>query len=176
MPELLQAALLRLLEFLQLGGWVVGWILGCAFVLLTLVLERSWFLWRLYPSLRAAALDEWRQRGDRTSWTAQRIRVALISELRQAMEAGLPLIRVMVPLSPLLGLLGTVVGMLQVFDAMTAARSADTRAMADGISHAMIATMAGLVVSLLGLFCAQLIGARVRAEIARLDRLLELAP
>ncbi|WP_374679755.1 MotA/TolQ/ExbB proton channel family protein [Hydrocarboniphaga effusa] len=163
-------------EFLDLGGWVVGWIVLCALVMWTLVLERSWFLLRIYPQLRNDCVREWREREERTSWTAQRIRTAMVSELRLAMESGLPIIRVMVPMSPLLGLLGTVVGMLQVFDAMTAARSADTRAMADGISHAMIATMAGLVVSLLGLFCAHLLGSRVKLETAKLNDLLDAAP
>lgn len=175
MLETLLVPYRQLDEFLDLGGWVVGWIVLCALVMWTLVLERSWFLLRIYPQLRNDCVREWRGREERTSWTAQRIRTAMVSELRLAMESGLPIIRVMVPMSPLLGLLGTVVGMLQVFDAMTAAHSADTRAMADGISHAMIATMAGLVVSLLGLFCAHLLGSRVKLETAKLNDLLDAA-
>ncbi len=174
MLETLLAPYHLLLEFLDLGGWVVGWIVLCALVMWTLVLERAWFLLRIYPPLRRSCVAQWQARDERSSWIAQRIRTAMISELCQAMEAGLPLIRVMVPMSPLLGLLGTVVGMLQVFDAMTASHSADTRAMADGISHAMVATLAGLVVSLVGLFFAHLLGSRVKREAERLDELLEV--
>jgi biopolymer transport protein ExbB len=161
-----------LIDFLDLGGWVVKWIALCAFVLWVLILERSWFFWRVLPRLRHGSIAQWQAREDHESWGAQRIRTAMLSELKQAMESGLPLIRVMVPMSPLLGLLGTVVGMLQVFDAMTVSRTADTRAMADGISHAMIATMAGLVVSLIGLFASYLLGSRVRQETRRLGALL----
>ncbi|WP_273453001.1 MotA/TolQ/ExbB proton channel family protein, partial [Nevskia ramosa] len=88
-------------------------------------------------------------------------------------SATLPLIKVMVPLAPLLGLLGTVAGMLEVFDAMTAAGQADVRAMAYGVSHAMVATLAGLIVSLLGLFFSVRLAARVRWETDRLpDRFI----
>ena len=64
------------------------------------------------------------------------------------------------------------VGMLQVFDAMAFSRGGDTRAMADGISHAMIATMAGLVVSVIGLFFSNLFASRVRVEAERLHDLI----
>ena len=75
-------------------------------------------------------------------------------------------------MAPLLGLLGTVMGMLQVFDAMAMSKGGDTRAMADGISHAMIATMAGLVVSVIGLFFSNLFASRVRVETERLNDLI----
>ena len=159
-------------DFLDSGGWVTRWILGACAVLMTVVLERAWYLWRIYPRVRAATLAQWQMRTERHSWAAQRIRMALISQLRTGLEAGLPIIKVMVPMAPLLGLLGTVMGMLQVFDAMAMSKGGDTRAMADGISHAMIATMTGLVVSVLGLFFSSLFAARVRVESERLNDLI----
>jgi len=159
-------------EFLDSGGWVTRWLLFACCVLITVVLERAWFLLKVYPRLRAEALAEWGGRVDRHSWAAQRIRLALISQLRAALESGLPVIRVMVPMAPLLGLLGTVMGMLQVFDAMAFTRGGDTRAMADGISHAMVATMAGLVVSVIGLFFGNIFTSRVQRETERLNDLI----
>lgn len=170
--ELFTAEYATLAEFLDAGGWVTRWILAACAVLITVVLERAWYLWRIYPRARARALAQWSGRRERHSWAAQRIRLALISQLRIGLEAGLPVIRVMVPMAPLLGLLGTVMGMLQVFDAMAYTRGADSRAMADGISHAMIATMTGLVVSVIGLFFSNLFTSRVRAESERLNDLI----
>ena len=158
--------------FLESGGWVTTWILVAAAILWTVVLERAWYLWRVYPRLRRSVLEQWRVRPEHQSWASQRVRLALISQLRVGLEAGLPIIRVMVPMSPLLGLLGTVTGMLEVFDAMAFRRGADTRAMADGISHAMIATMAGLVVSIIALYFINLFQSRVRAEVERLNDLI----
>lgn len=159
-------------DFLDTGGWVTRWILLACTILITVVLERGWYLWRVYPRVRAQTLAEWTQRPEHRSWAAQRIRIALISQLRIGLESGLPVIRVMVPMAPLLGLLGTVMGMLQVFDAMALSKGGDTRAMADGISHAMIATMTGLVVSVLGLLFVNLFQSRVRAEAERLNDLI----
>lgn len=155
-------------DFLRLGGWVVQVILVAALAMWTLILERYWYLKRIHPMRLAERRAEWTARRDRRSWTAHRIREQLLSELKVGMTATMPLIKVMVPLAPLLGLLGTVAGMLEVFDAMTAAGQADVRAMAYGVSHAMVATLAGLVVSLLGLFFSVRLAARVRWESDRL--------
>lgn len=149
-------------DFMQLGGWVLQVILLAAFAMWVLILERYWYLFRIHPQQLQAKRGEWLARRERRSWTAHRIRDQLLSELKGGMEATLPLIRVMIPLAPLLGLLGTVTGMLEVFDAMTAVGQADVRAMAYGVSHAMIATLAGLVVSLNGLFFAVRLTSRVR--------------
>lgn len=171
-PDLLGEALLApfasVEDFFALGGWVLKVILGAAVVMWTLILERGWYFARIHPRALARRQQEWTARSERHSWTAHRIREQLISQLKIGMDATLPLIRVMVPLAPLLGLLGTVTGMLEVFDAMTAAGQSDVRAMAYGVSHAMIATLAGLVVSLNGLYFAVLLGSRVRRESQRL--------
>jgi biopolymer transport protein ExbB len=76
----------------------------------------------------------------------------MISRLNAGMTANLLLLKVLVPLSPLLGLIGTVSGMLEVFDSMALRGSADARTMATGVSHAMICTMTGLAVSITGLY------------------------
>ena len=98
------------------------------------------------------------------SWCARQIRAAMISRLNAAMTANMPLLRVLVPLSPLLGLIGTVSGMLEVFDSMALRGSADARAMASGVSHAMICTMTGLAVSITGLYPVYYFRSRARRE------------
>ena len=60
----------------------------------------------------------------------------------------------MVVLCPLLGLLGTVTGMIEVFDVMAISGSGNARSMASGVSRATIPTMAGMVGSLSGVFTA----------------------
>jgi biopolymer transport protein ExbB len=80
------------------------------------------------------------------------IRRQWLSEQTVAMTFSLPMIKALIALCPLLGLLGTVLGMLEVFDVMTLRGQSDPRAMASGVSHAMIATLSGLAVSLSGMF------------------------
>src|SRR5207253_1909132 len=92
-------------------------------------------------------LDKWQVRTDHLSWSARQIRQSMISRLNAAMTANLPLMRVLVPLSPLLGLIGTVSGMLEVFDSMALRGSADARTMASGVSHAVFIKELGLMVN-----------------------------
>jgi biopolymer transport protein ExbB len=84
------------------------------------------------------------------------------------MNANVQVLRVLIPMSPLLGLLGTVSGMLNVFDSMAARGSADARSMANGVSEAMICTLTGLAVSISGLYPVFYFKRKVRLETERL--------
>ena len=138
-------------EFLETGGGVLIVIGGVTLTMWTLMLERIYFYARVFPTIAGATESKWNTRGDHSSWDAQQIRRLLISELRMQLEAGLPYIRVLVALCPLLGLLGTVTGMIEVFDVMAIAGSGNAKAMAGGVSKATIPTMAGMVAALSGL-------------------------
>lgn len=146
------------------GGPVVIWIMIACLVMWTLVFERWWFFTRVLPHEAQSMLERWNARPERSTWLARQVRQAMISRLNVAMNQNLILLRVLVPLCPLLGLLGTVSGMLSVFDSMAARGSADARAMATGVSEAMICTMTGLAVSITGLYPVFYFGARVRRE------------
>jgi biopolymer transport protein ExbB len=146
------------------GGPFVVFIFLCGFVMWTLVIERYWFFSRILPRQAQATMAAWRARAEHRSWCARQIRKAMISRLNVAMGANLLLLRVLVPLSPLLGLVGTVSGMLEVFDSMALRGSADARAMASGVSHAMICTLTGLAVSITGLYPVFYFQSRTRLE------------
>jgi biopolymer transport protein ExbB len=148
----------------HLGGPWVMWIFICGAVMWMLVIERYWFFKRMLPQQIAESLATWRARSEHHSWCARQIRTAMISRLNSAMSANMPLLRVLVPLSPLLGLIGTVSGMLEVFDSMALRGSADARAMASGVSEAMNCTMTGLAVSITGLFPVYYFDNRTRLE------------
>jgi biopolymer transport protein ExbB len=152
-------------DFLDRGGWVLEWLLAMTAALWALVIERYWYLWRIYPLRKELLRREWFDRAERHSWYARRVRQQSISQLQVGLTAPLPILQAAVPLAPLLGLLGTVTGMLEVFDALSEHAGNDERAMAYGISHAMISTLAGLVVSLVALFFYMQVRTRVRREI-----------
>jgi biopolymer transport protein ExbB len=153
-----------LVDLIESGGPFVGWIFVCGLVLWTLVIERTWYFWRVLPRQAEEMLGRWQARSDHDSWCARSIRQAMISRLNAAMTSGMPLLRTLVPLAPLLGLIGTVSGMLEVFDAMALRGSADARAMANGVSQAMLCTMTGLAVSITGLYPVFYFQSRARRE------------
>lgn len=138
-------------EFVERGGSVLLLIGLVTFVMWTLILERLWYFWRIQPGQAARIRTLWERREDRTSRRARQVRQALVSQTRVALEGSLPVIRSLVAVCPLLGLLGTVTGMIEVFDVMAIAGSGNARAMAAGVSKATIPTMAGMVAALSGL-------------------------
>ena len=133
------------------GPWVI-WIFASGVLMWALIVERFWYFTMVLPKLSAQLQAEWLARSDRTSWCARQIRTAMISRLNGAMTTGFPVMQVLVPMAPLLGLIGTVTGMLEVFDSMALRGNADARSMASGVSAAMICTMTGLAVSITGLW------------------------
>ena len=152
------------LDLVEEGGTFVIWIFMCGVVLWTLVIERYWYFSRVFPREQAKLLERWNARTERSSWTARSIRQAMISRLNGGMTANFPMLRALVPLAPLLGLIGTVSGMLEVFDSMALRGSADARSMASGVSHAMICTVTGLAVSITGLYPVFYFQSRAKRE------------
>ncbi|MGH8530002.1 MAG: MotA/TolQ/ExbB proton channel family protein [Nevskiales bacterium] len=134
------------------GGPLVAWILLAGIVMWTLIFERLWFFRARLPGMVAALLSTWQARPERQSWSAHQIRKAMISRLSGAMKENMPVLKVLIPVCPLLGLVGTVHGMMEVFDSMAILGSADARTMASGVSKAMNCTMTGLAVSVTGMY------------------------
>ncbi|MDR0747644.1 MAG: MotA/TolQ/ExbB proton channel family protein [Helicobacteraceae bacterium] len=64
----------------------------------------------------------------------------------------MPLLKTIVAIAPLLGLFGTVMGMIEVFEAISHYGSSEPRVFASGIARATFPTMAGLTIGLIGLF------------------------
>jgi biopolymer transport protein ExbB len=155
-------------ELVDGGGPFVFWIFATGVVMWTLLIERYWYFARVLPGEAKAMLESWNSRRDHVSWRARQIRQTMISRLNSAMTANFPLMRVLVPLSPLLGLVGTVSGMLEVFDSMALRGSADARTMASGVSHAMICTLTGLAVSITGLYPVYYFQSRAKRETEQL--------
>ena len=148
-----QLPLIRgIVELAEEGGPYVVWIFLSGVLMWGMIIERYWYFARVLPGQAAKTRAQWEARSEHSSWCARQIRQAMISRLNGAMTAGFPVMQVLVPLSPLLGLVGTVSGMLEVFDSMALRGNADARSMASGVSEAMICTMSGLAVSITGLY------------------------
>lgn len=170
----LEAPWLAFQGFFDAGGNVLWAIFGATMLMWTLIVERLWFLNKVHPQNVASAGLEWSQRTDQSSWAADAIRRQLISGVSLAISRHIRLIQALMTLLPLLGLLGTVTGMIQVFNVMASAGTTNPRLMAAGVSAATIPTMAGLVAALSGLWFAVYFSRRQRAEISRLNELLSV--
>ena len=134
------------------GGLTLWAILVASLLLWLLIIERYWAHYRELPEFRARLFEEWKSRratGDYQSFT--RIQ-ALVADLKAEARHNLPALNALTTILPLLGLLGTVSGMIKVFDVITVFGTGNTRGMAFGISEALVTTMAGLFTALSGLY------------------------
>jgi len=142
--------LLALAEFFTLGGPVLLLIAFIGLVMWSLVFERFIFLLKTSHRQRDFVVKQWQLLDSTNHWTCQQIRTCWLSEYSQQLDKHLLLIKTCIAIAPLLGLLGTVTGMIEVFGVMSTSGLGDTRAMSSGIAKSTIPTMAGMVISLSG--------------------------
>ena len=141
-----------ILKFFDMGGPVLLFIAGLTFIMWTLIFERVWYFKGALKRDVNSVLGVWEARAERKSWNAHQIRYKLISEVTERVTQNLDLVATCVALCPFLGLLGTVTGMIQVFEVLGFTGGGDARQMADGVSRATIPTMAGMVAAISGVF------------------------
>jgi len=165
------------LEILISGGVLMTPILICSVIALAIIAERFWSLstekiipkellssvWKLH---KANQLDRSRQQTLAASSPLGRVLAAGLASQSQGremmkesieetgrqvvheLEKYLNALGTIASITPLLGLLGTVIGMIHVFAAITAHGSGDPAVLADGISQALITTASGLSVAI----------------------------
>lgn len=139
-------------DFMELGGPVLYLIAGLLIIMWYMILERIMYINGPHKKAVKAALDEWESRSERSSWAAHQVREQLVSTVSSKLRENLSMIQACVALAPLFGLLGTVTGMIEVFQVMAVTGTSNARAMAGGVSRATVPTMAGMVAALSGLF------------------------
>lgn len=149
-------------NYFEAGGVVLWPILAATILLWTLLIERYWYLFLIFPGRRREVVAEWEARTDTTSWYAKRIREKMVSEVKIEVTRGVLLIKTLIAIVPLLGLLGTVSGMMQVFEILASLGSTNARAMAHGVSATIIPTMSALTVAVFSLYFAYAIERRAR--------------
>ncbi len=166
-----------MLEILQAGGWLMVPILLCSIIAAAIAGERMWTLQRrrvlpenllakTWTSLKGGALDAQKLLELRISSSSGSVFAAGIANhrrgrevVKQAMEEAadqvsheleryLTSLGIIAQISPLLGLLGTVFGMIEVFTELMGAGAGNASLLAGGISTALITTAAGLTVAI----------------------------
>ena len=130
--------------FITAGGPVLWVLSGLSLLLWSLVLERIWFVLVRYPRQLKQILAH---------SVSVNTRQYLISktQLNLALQDSLPIIRTLVVMCPLLGVLGTVTGMIQLFDTIYWHGTGNPRLMAAGVARATLPTLAGIVLAVSGL-------------------------
>lgn len=190
-----------MLELIVKGGWAMAPLLLCSLASVTVSVERWLFFSRqAAPQTEAQALALLKQQqfsqvetlGRQKSSPLLRVLAAGLEEnnhAAKAMEAaalaeiarlkqGLPILDTIITISPLLGLLGTILGMIDSFQIMAGQGLSQPHAVTGGVAEALIATAAGITIAAASLLPYNYFLSRVEAETTRLEQagtLLELA-
>ncbi|MFT7220629.1 MAG: biopolymer transport protein ExbB [Candidatus Azotimanducaceae bacterium] len=159
----MDAIIVAIRTFLESGGDVLYLIAIATFCMWALIFERVWFINTEHRQDVGTALSYWEGRTERNSWNSHMIRLRLISEVNIRLRSNMNFIKTLISLLPLLGLMGTVTGMVQVFEAMTYS-GGNARSMAAGVSAATIPTMSGMVATLSGVLANTFLASKVESE------------
>ena len=124
-------------------------------VFLNVYLKRFLFITFSFKKQQQNIIQNWHHRDDTHSWFAYQIRESILADNNLQLNNALWMIKACVLVCPLLGLLGTVTGMISVFDVLSYSGTGNPRLMAAGIFQATIPTMAGMVVAIIGLILRQ---------------------
>jgi len=186
-------------ELIQSGGWLMVPIIGCSILSLAICLERLWVLQKNRVAPGNLLAEVWRlvRAGELTPERMQMLRNE--SSLGQIMVAGLNnskhgrevmkesieeaahhvvhhLERFLNPLgtiaaiAPLLGLLGTVIGMIKVFSEIMLQGTGNANVLAGGISEALITTAAGLSVAIPTLIFHRFFQRRIESLLVEMEQ------
>ncbi len=159
----MEAIFIAIRTFLEMGGNVLYLIAIATFLMWAIIFERWWFIHTEHQQDVGNALTYWNGRQERNSWNAHMIRLRLISEVNIRLKVNMSYIKTLISLLPLIGLLGTVTGMISVFEAM-AYSGGNARSMAAGVSMATIPTMSGMVATLSGVLANTFLVSKVASE------------
>jgi len=159
------------LDFIDAGGMTMPPLLLCCTAMWYLIL-RAWF--DLLPASGGDGRDELAGALACLGSRRNRENADLADVLTEAIHARtrrrLSLAAVLAGAAPLLGLLGTVTGMIDTFDSVARFGMVNPKALSTGISQAMISTQTGLVVAVPGLIAVYFLRRRARRTQARLER------
>lgn len=139
-----------LLGFFEKGGFVLYVVFGIAFFLWTFLVERYIYINFTFRKEKRTLLADIKDINPNNKFKDE-IRKYLLSNSSVKLSSGLEIIKTLIIVCPLVGLLGTVTGMIEVFDVMAITGTSNVKSMANGVSMATIPTMAGMVVALSGI-------------------------
>jgi biopolymer transport protein ExbB len=172
-------------EYLAMGGWVMLPLVILAFVLALLISERVLFYWELgrndiTPDTLIDLLEKNRVSDNSRSGICNqllnlflgakkrygKLDMMIIEEITKGfipeLTKNLLIIAALTKAAPLLGLLGTVSGMITTFNVMNIFGTGNAKAMSGGISEALITTQFGLVVAIIGIYVSMILTRRAR--------------
>jgi biopolymer transport protein ExbB len=195
MPQFLGENLELMTDLILAGGVVMVPLVILSLVMWLLILERAFFFRRLYkknmnsstalslvrentlpdPKMYRGAVSllvtEFIQNRSGSAQLDRHLLDAAVARINRRMTRSLAVIGVLAAMAPLMGLLGTVTGMITTFDVLAIFGTGNAKAMAGGISESLITTQTGLIVAIPGLYMKGFLDRRAEHLSQRIQRM-----
>nr|WP_319392600.1 MotA/TolQ/ExbB proton channel family protein [uncultured Desulfobacter sp.] len=195
MPAFLGENLELMTDLIRAGGVVMVPLVILSLVMWLLILERAFFFRRLYkknmnsttalslvrdntlpdPKIYRGAVSllvtEFIQNRSGSAQLDRHLLDAAVTRINRRMTRSLAVIGVLAAMAPLMGLLGTVTGMITTFDVLAIFGTGNAKAMAGGISESLITTQTGLIVAIPGLYMKGFLDRRAEHLSQRIQRM-----
>ena len=188
-----------MLEIIKAGGWVMGPLIMCSVFALAIIAERFWTLResRVAPKNLVAQVWQWEKTGHldvrriadlrRSSPLGKILAAGLLNRkhsrevmkesiedvgrhVAHELERFLDILGTITAMSPLLGLLGTVLGIIKIFSTIMTHGIGDPNMMAGGIAEALIDTVTGLSIAIPSMFFYRYLHSRVDALVITMEQ------
>ena len=188
-----------MLEIIKAGGWVMVPLILCSIFALAIIAERFWTLResRVAPKNLLAQVWQWEKAGHmdarriadlrRSSPLGRILAAGLVNRkhsrevmkesiedvgrhVAHDLERFLGILGTITAMSPLLGLLGTVLGIMKIFSAIMTHGIGDPNMMAGGIAEALIDTVTGLAIAIPSMFFYRYFHSRVDALVITMEQ------
>ena len=183
---------MKFYELMESGGAVMWPLLVCSLIVLTVVIERFLFWWSLEKKRNREKMDEILTLAEKGSWDEIKklavgnedhiVRVLVVGilhrryDMGRAMEAEaemllqrmnryMSILDTMITVAPLLGILGTVLGIISSFKMLGSSGISDPKLVTSGIAQALITTATGLIVSVVAVIPYNFFNSRINHAI-----------
>ena len=134
------------------GGPVLYILFGLTFLIFTLLVDKYLFIFVQSKTWVNAKFTSFVNSNPPSSTKYKFVEATLISNVKRKTASNIKVLDGLIGMTPMIGLLGTVYGMIEVFEVLSFMGTGNPRAMSSGVAKATIPTMAGMTIALSGLF------------------------
>ena len=148
-------------ELITRGGPVLYLLFILTLIIFYIVFNKYFFVFVEKKEWLSSKLDNFINSNPPDSIKLVQVEKTFLSEFNRTSHQNIKLLDGLIGMCPMIGLLGTVYGMIEVFEVLSFLGTGNPRAMSSGVAKATIPTMASMVITLFGLYFRQDIGVRL---------------
>tara|TARA_B100001142_G_scaffold144124_2_gene145162 strand:+ start:403 stop:915 length:513 start_codon:yes stop_codon:yes gene_type:complete len=160
-------------ELIVKGGPVLYLLFFLTLIIFTVLINKYYFVFIDKESWYKDKLDNFYTEFPPSHMKLYNVEKTFLSEFRRDSLSNIKLLDGLIGMCPMIGLLGTVYGMIEVFEVLSFLGTGNPRAMSSGVAKATIPTMASMVITLFGLYFRQDLTQRINKTTEQMKLLIK---